>query len=98
MTQHEMIPDTAPRGLKTWLWIAGVVSIVMGGACNTLSLCGDPRHRACDRRNPSCLRGLGTGQGFCNAAEREFVLERAFRSYGHGGRGSFCWHGRCKGS
>ncbi|WP_296643386.1 HdeD family acid-resistance protein [Roseinatronobacter sp.] len=30
MTHHEMIPDTAPRGLKTWLWIVGVVSIVMG--------------------------------------------------------------------
>ena len=25
-----MIHDTAPRGLKTWLWIAGIVSIVLG--------------------------------------------------------------------
>ncbi|NHQ75395.1 HdeD family acid-resistance protein [Roseovarius gahaiensis] len=32
MTDQDMIHDTAPRGLRTWLWIAGIVSIVMGGA------------------------------------------------------------------
>jgi len=30
MSDQEMIHETAPRGLKTWLWIAGIVSIVMG--------------------------------------------------------------------
>jgi uncharacterized membrane protein HdeD (DUF308 family) len=30
MTDSEMTHDTVPRGLKTWLWIAGIVSIVMG--------------------------------------------------------------------
>jgi len=30
MTDQEMVHDTAPRGLRTWLWIAGIVSIVMG--------------------------------------------------------------------
>lgn len=30
MSDQEMVHDTAPRGLKTWLWIAGIVSIVMG--------------------------------------------------------------------
>src|SRR6056297_3707553 len=30
MTDQEMIRGTAPRGLKTWLWVAGSVSTVMG--------------------------------------------------------------------
>ena len=30
MTDQELIHDIAPRGLETWLWIAGIVSIVMG--------------------------------------------------------------------
>ena len=30
MTYQETIHDTAPRGLRTWLWIAGIASIVMG--------------------------------------------------------------------
>ncbi|KPP85813.1 MAG: hypothetical protein HLUCCO07_01820 [Rhodobacteraceae bacterium HLUCCO07] len=30
MTDREITDATAPRGLKTWLWIAGIVSIVMG--------------------------------------------------------------------
>ncbi|SEP19907.1 Uncharacterized membrane protein HdeD, DUF308 family [Salinihabitans flavidus] len=30
MSDQEMVHETAPRGLKTWLWIVGIVSIVMG--------------------------------------------------------------------
>jgi len=30
MTDQDMIQATTPRGLRTWLWIAGIVSIVMG--------------------------------------------------------------------
>jgi len=32
MTDQDMIQGTTPRRLRTWLWIAGIVSIVMGGA------------------------------------------------------------------